>query len=38
MSENDALLAAVMELPPKKRDELWDELVELGIIEEEAQT
>ena len=38
MNERDALLAAVMLLPPKKRDELWNELVELGIIREEAQS
>ena len=38
MNEKDALLAAIMMLPPKKRDEFWNELVALGIISEEAET
>lgn len=37
MNEKDALLSAIMSLPPKKREAFWNELVERGIIQEEAQ-
>ena len=37
MNEKDALLSAIMSLPPKRRDEFWNELVAQGIIREEMQ-
>ena len=38
MNERGALLAAIMFLPPEKREKLWNELVELGIIREAGAT
>lgn len=37
-NENELLLSLIMSLTPRKRDQLWDELVAQGIISEEART
>lgn len=34
-SLKNELLYGIMKLPPKMRDEFWDELVKIGIIKEE---